>query len=69
MTLEALTVEHRGITLGETKEEMELGISFSALSHIIRNKRGYRYKKDNPCERTGSTGMPEHAKVLPVVDI
>ncbi len=33
------------ITLEEIKEEMELSISLSALSRIIRKKLGFTYKK------------------------
>lgn len=43
--LGALIEERRDITLEEIKEKMELSISLSALSRIIRNKLGYRYKK------------------------
>jgi transposase len=43
--LKALIEAHRDITLQEIKEEMELSISLSALSRIIRNKLGFTYKK------------------------
>lgn len=43
--LRALLDERCDITLTEIIEEMELGISISALSRIIRQKLNYQYKK------------------------
>ena len=43
--LKALIEARRDITLEEIKEEMELSISLSALSRIIRKKLGFTYKK------------------------
>lgn len=43
--LRALLDERCDITLAEIIEELEIGISISALSRIIRDKLNYHYKK------------------------
>lgn len=43
--LRELLDTRKDITLAEIKEELGLSISLAAISKIIRNKLGYRYKK------------------------
>ena len=55
--LAALVEARRDRTLEEIKEEMELGISLSALSRIIRKKLGFTYKKRQYTRVSGTDRM------------
>lgn len=43
--MEELVTRDPDITLSEIKEKMHLSIKESAISHILRNKLGFRFKK------------------------
>ena len=44
-TMRALILSKPDITLEEIKEEMKLEIGITAISAIVRNKLGFRFKK------------------------
>ena len=52
--LEQLIIANSDITLAEIKSEMDLEISLSAISRIIRNKLDYHYKKNSTPKRTAT---------------
>ena len=52
--LEQLIIDNSDITLEEIKEQMDLKISLSAISRIIRNKLNYHYKKNATPKRTAT---------------
>ena len=47
-----LIIAQPDITLEEIREHLELPIKKSAISKIINEKLGFRYKKDITCKRT-----------------
>lgn len=51
--MNALVTENPDITLAEIKEAMHLSIQKSEISNILRNKLGFRYKKNGTCQRAG----------------
>jgi transposase len=54
--MEAMVAENPDITLQEIKEAINLSIQKSEISNILRNKLGFRYKKNGACQRTEQAG-------------
>ena len=54
--MEKLVTSDPDITLSEIKETMHLTMQKSEISHILRNKLGFRFKKDGSCQRKRQTG-------------
>jgi transposase len=52
--IENLLIQQKDITVLEIKERLNLSLSESSVSKIIRNKLGYRYKKRQYMPVSGS---------------
>lgn len=62
--MKALVTEDRDITVAEIKEAIHLSIQKSEISNILRNKLGFRYKKDGTCQQTRQGRCKSQARNL-----
>lgn len=62
--LKNLVLSQPDITLEEIRETMQLKIKKSEISHILRNKLGFRYKKNGSCKRAKTLRCPKTARII-----